>query len=344
MNSYGTLFQITTWGESHGKAVGVVIDGCPSGLEITENELSEYLYKSDRPIIELATERDEPNKAEFLSGVYDGKTIGTPISIVIKNQDVKSKDYKALENTFRPGYGEYGHSLKYNSPYLSGGGRASGRECIARIAGGYIAEKVIKHKYRNYKIVGKLLSLAGININDQKSFYDALEKSLETAALGDSTGGLLGITIEGVPHGLGEPVFDGIDARLAAALMSIGSVKSVEIGGGRNAALSIGSKFNDDFTTEENKISFETNNSGGTLGGVTIGKPIELTLAIKPTPSIKAEKTGLTIGKELKKISVAGRHDKNITPRIIPIARATASLVILDCLMISGKISKDRLE
>ena len=344
MNSFGTIFKITTWGESHGKAMGLVIDGCPSGLEITEDELTEYLYKNDRPVVELATERDEPNKTNFLSGVYDGKTIGTPISIVIMNNDVKSKDYKSIEKTFRPGHGEYGYFLKYNSLYLSGGGRASGRECIARIAAGYFAEKIIKTKYEEYRVLGKILSLAGIDIIDQKSFDQALESSLKTATMGDSTGGTIGIIIEGIPNGLGEPIFDGIDSKLASAMMSIGSVKSVEIGAGKNAASSKGSEFNDDFTINDNKASLITNNCGGALGGITVETPIDITLSVKPTPSIKIEKTGLSENKELKKISVNGRHDKNITPRIIPIARAMASLVILDCLMLSGKISKDRLE
>lgn len=341
MNSFGTVFKITTWGESHGYAMGVIIDGCPAGLTINENEITQYLRKNDRPIPEIATGRIEPNNVEILSGVDDNKTIGTPISILIKNEDYKKKDYKNINKIFRPGHGDYTFYAKYRSPYQSGGGRASGRECITRLAAGYIAEKLIRQYCRKFKIKTKLTSMAGISIFDNKSLKKAINKVKQIAENGDSSGGELEIKIRGLPPGIGEPVFDGVDAKIASALMGIGAVKSVEFGLGKIAACARGSEYNDDFCLIGNKISFVTNHNGGVLSGISNGDDLIVSVAVKPTPSILKTKTGITADKQVKDVSVAGRHDKNITPRIAPIARAMISLVLADYLLLSGRIKRD---
>jgi chorismate synthase len=337
------MFKITTWGESHGPAMGVVIDGCPSGLNLDSGELSEYLKKTDRPIPEIATKREEPNNVELLSGINFGKTIGTPISIIIKNSDVKSKDYKNIETVFRPGHGDYTYYKKYNITNITGGGRASGRECITRLAAGYIAEKIIKQIYNDFKITTKIIDLSGINITNKTTKSKALKKTKEIGKMNDSTGGKLKITISGIPAGVGEPVFDGIDAKITSALMSIGSVKSVSIGLGSESSNYCGSVYNDDFTIKNDEISFTSNNNGGILAGITNGDSLEIILTVKPTPSINSVKIGATKNKKLQMIKIKGRHDINITPRIAPIAKAMICLVMIDNLMISGKICKDKI-
>ncbi len=344
MNSFGNIFKILTWGESHGPAMGVVIDGCPSGLPLNQYELTNYLKENDRPIVEIATERSEPNAVELLSGINDGRTLGTPISIIIKNIDFIKKDYATIATVFRPGHGDYTYYKKYNINNITGGGRASGRECISRLAAGYIAEKIIKSHYNSFSINTEIIELAGIEIKDERSRKIAINKALEISKRKDSSGGALKITVAGVPPGIGEPVFEGIDSRIAGALMSIGSVKSVEIGRGRDCSKYLGSDFNDDFDIENDEIKFKTNNNGGILAGISTGCNLEITITVKPTPSIGKPKTGLMPDKNLTTISVAGRHDKNITPRIAPIARAMICLVIIDSLMLCGKISKDKLQ
>ncbi len=343
MNSFGYIFKITTWGESHGPAVGVVIDGCPSGIELDPDEITTYLKENDRPIEEIATKRVEPNFVELLSGINNGKTIGTPISILIKNKDIKKEDYKDLEDVFRPGHGDYTYYKKYNITKISGGGRASGRECITRLAAGYIAEKIIKKIYKDFEIKTEIIEIAGIKITDDITKLNAIKKAQEIGKLDDSTGGKVKITVSGIPAGVGEPVFDGIDAKIASALMSIGSVKSVSIGLGIECSKYCGSDFNDDFTINNNEISFLSNNNGGILAGITNGNNLEVILSVKPTPSINTVKIGATNNNNLQRIKIKGRHDINITPRIAPIAKAMVSLVLVDELIICGKICKDKI-
>ncbi len=342
MNTIGSLFRVTTWGESHGKAMGAVIDGCPAGIDLNENELTDYLKRNDRPVEELATARTEPNEVRILSGTEDDFTIGTPVSIVIKNEDFRKKDYKDLKTNFRPGHGDYTWYLKHNVMPLSGGGRASGRECISRLAAGYIAEKIIKKNFPEYKIASRLESLAGQKIYDDKSYSLALEKAVQLSSDNDSSGGEIDVTVSGVPGGIGAPVFRSLDTDLAGALMSIGGVKAVEIGLGREMALMSGSESNDNFTVKDGRISFETNNAGGILSGITNGEEIIIRLSVKPTPSIAKEQTGIDARNGLRKISVNGRHDLNFTPRAAKIAEAMVNLVLLDHLMLSGKINRDR--
>ena len=344
MNTFGNIFKISCWGESHGPAVGVVIEGCPSGVELDNDEISEYLKINDRPIPEIATKRIEPNNVEILSGVSSGKTLGTPISILIKNEDIKKEDYKNLENVFRPGHGDFTYFTKYNMCGIPGGGRASGRECITRLAAGYVAEKIIKQIYKDFEIKTEIIEIAGIKINDETSRQKAIKKAKEIGRLNDSTGGKIKITISGIPAGVGEPVFDGIDAKVTSALISIGSVKSVSIGLGDESSGYCGSDFNDNFALNNNEISFATNNNGGILSGITNGDRLEIIITIKPTPSINSIKIGVTKDKKLKSIKIYGRHDINITPRIAPIARAMICLVLIDSLILCGKICKDKIQ
>ena len=279
----------------------------------------------------------------FLSGINHGKTIGTPISILIKNNDVKKNDYKKIKTIFRPGHGDYTYFKKYNITNITGGGRASGRECITRLAAGFIAEKIINQFYNNFNVKTEIIDIAGEKITDEISKIKAIDKAKKIGELNDSTGGKIKITISGIPAGVGEPVFDGIDAKISGALMSIGSVKSVSIGSGSESSNYHGSQFNDDFTIVNNEISFVSNNNGGTLAGITNGHELEIILTVKPTPSINKIKIGIAEDNKLQKIKINGRHDINITPRIAPIARAMICLVIIDNLMMCGKICKDKI-
>ena len=343
MNSTGNLYRITSWGESHGPAMGVVIDGCPANIPLNPNEIQKYLAENDRPLSELATGRIEPNSVRILSGLYKNRTLGTPISILIKNENVKKSDYSNVSHKYRPGHGEYSYYLKYDHSYLTGGGRASGRECISRLASGYIAEKIIKTAYPDFCINTHVLMLAGQKIDNCQAYEKAVERCLHIAKKGDSSGGVISLVIKNIPTGIGEPVFNGLDAQLTSALMSIGAVRAVEIGSGKQSAYAIGSEFNDDFTDNIDQAPFVSNHHGGIISGISTGADIVLKLYIKPTPSIEKIKNGISGEGEIKPISVKGRHDKNITPRIGPIASAMAAIIIVNALMTSGKISKDRI-
>lgn len=344
MNSFGRVFRITTWGESHSPALGVIIEGCPAGLELEAEEITAYLQAHDRPIEELATERVEPNRVELLSGVYEGRTIGTPISLLIRNEDYRQKDYRELNKVFRPGHGDYSYHKKYGTPNISGGGRASGRECITRLAAGYVAEKLISYHYKEFSIGCKLTELAGIKTAGAWTKELAIEEALRIADEGDSSGGIVEVELKGLPAGLGEPLFDSLDARLAAACLSIGGVKSFEMGIGREAAAKKGSMLHDDFSSCEGALGFSTNNCGGVLSGISSGQPLIIRLAVKPTPSIRLSKVGATAEGELAEVRVKGRHDKNFAPRVAPIAGAMAAITIADYLILAGRINKDRIK
>ncbi|MCG8572010.1 MAG: chorismate synthase [Spirochaetes bacterium] len=343
MNTFGNQFRITTWGESHGPAIGVVIDGCPAGLSINNEELSLFLGQNDRPIPELATGRCEANQAVILSGLDNHITLGTPISILIENTDYCRKDYEQINQVFRPGHGDYTYFKKYGTPTQSGGGRASGRECVCRIASGYIAGKLIAQILPHFEIHSELTKLAGMDISDPADWEKAVNRAMQIGYAGDSSGGVIRITVKGLPAGLGNPVFGGMNACLAAGLLSIGSVKSLEIGAGKSSADSIGSDFQDDFIETKEGLGFDSNQHGGILAGITSGEDLVLTLAVKPTPTINLPKNGATPGGKIKTISINGRHDKNITPRIIPVAEAMIKLIVVDQLIICGYLNKDRI-
>jgi chorismate synthase len=341
-NSIGVLFRVTTWGESHGQALGAVVDGCPPRIDLTESDIQAELAKRRPGKHSSASPRKEEDVVEILSGTFEGKTTGTPISLIIRNRDVDSAAYEDLKDIFRPGHGDFTYAQKYGIRDHRGGGRASGRETVARVAAGAIAKKVlfregiklIAYTQELGGIAAEQISLAEIAKNpllcpDQKAARRMEKRLKEARKGGDSLGGIVAIIVRGCPPGLGEPVFDKIDADLAKALMSIGTIKGVEIGAGFQAAGMTGSQCNDPITPE----GFTTNHAGGILAGITNGDEIVIRVACKPISSI--EKTQRTIDKHGNPttISIHGRHDVSVIPRIIPVCEAMVSIVLADHLL-----------
>jgi chorismate synthase len=340
-NSIGRLFRVTTWGESHGQALGAVIDGCPAGVQVFPEDIEREL-KRDIPDIELGTKRHEPNKFEILSGWSKNRTLGTPISIIIHNLDYKMSDYKQFQDIIRPGHADYTYIEKYGHNNLTGGGRSSGRECISRLACGAVAKKVLL--YFDINIESRVIEMAGIPINSKEEYQKAKESALKEARDGESTGGIVQLRVKNLPTGAGSPIFGKLDATLAAALMSIGGVKGIEIGAGFSSAKMKGSESNDEFYLDQGRIRCRTNNAGGLLGGISTGEDLVITLAVKPTPAIlKLQKT-VNI-KEAKEtiIECKGRFDINFTPRVAPIAEAMAAIILVDELICGGYIHPSRI-
>ncbi len=338
----GTIFKVTTWGESHGKAIGVIIDGCPPNITLSEPDIQEELNRRRPGLDASSSPRKEEDKVEILSGTFEGKTTGTPISLMIRNRDAKSADYDEVRDIFRPGHGDITYFKKYGIRDYRGGGRASGRETAARVAAGAIAKKVIAME--GIEIIAYTRELGGIaaeqitladigknnllcpDMNAAEKMGNALEEARKT---GDSLGGIVEILVRGCPPGLGEPVFDKIDADLARALMSIGTVKGVEVGAGFEAARMSGSECNDPITPE----GFATNNAGGILAGITNGDEIVIRVACKPISSIEKEQQTIDIHGRPATISIKGRHDVCVIPRIIPVCEAMVGIVLADHLL-----------
>ncbi|MCX8172164.1 MAG: chorismate synthase [Archaeoglobaceae archaeon] len=357
MNTFGFAFRVTTWGESHGKAVGCVIDGCPAGLEIDEDFIRKEMERR-RPGGELSSKRREIDKVEILSGVLNGITLGTPISMLVWNIDIDSTPYEELKTIPRPGHADWSYYAKFGIRDWRGGGRASARETVARVAAGAIAKLILK-RY-GIRVFGYAKEIGGIvfNVEDKEKAFEIAEKSAircpdpkkeeEAEKLirnvmveGDSVGGIVELVARNVPAGLGEPVFGKISAYLAYALMSIPSVKGFEIGSGFEASKRRGSENNDPIIIKNGKIRFATNNAGGILGGITNGEDIVVRLAVKPTSSIAKRQRTVDYEKmEEVEISVRGRHDPCIVPRIVPVAEAMMSLVIVDCMLLQGLIPR----
>ncbi|MDO9528032.1 MAG: chorismate synthase [Syntrophales bacterium] len=341
-SSIGTLFRVTTWGESHGKAIGVVVEGCPPCISLSELEIQEELDRRRPGQGPGSSPRQEADIVEILSGIFEGKTTGTPISLIIRNRDARSESYDAMRDVFRPGHGDFTYHKKYGIRDHRGGGRASGRETAGRVAAGAIARKIINRE--GIHVTAYTKELGGIPA-ERMSYEDIdknyvrcpdsdaalkMEKSLEEAKnSGDSIGGVVEVLVKGCPPGLGEPVFDKIDADLAKALMSIGTVKGVEIGAGFQAARMSGSECNDPITQE----GFLTNNAGGILAGITNGDEIVIRIACKPIPSIEKEQQTVDIHGKPVNISIKGRHDVSVIPRIIPVCEAMVSIVLADHLL-----------
>ena len=348
-NNFGRLFRITSFGESHGEAVGVVIDGCPAGLKISEKDIQADLNKRKPGSGKAGTKRKESDKAKILSGIFEGKTTGAPICIIVSNEGANSKSYEHLKNVFRPGHADYTYFEKYGIRDYRGGGRSSGRETLARVAAGAVAKKILETK----KIVinGFVKSIGGVvcenySMNDIENIYSNEYRCPDSNAIkeigelmeevikkGDSIGGTVEIIVRGVPTGLGEPVFEKLDANIAKALMSIGAVKGVELGAGFESSKMLGSESNDELLVKGSKVLFKTNNSGGILGGISNGSEIIAKIAVKPTPSISVEQQTITTEKKQTKISVTGRHDYCICPRIVPVAEAMMAIVLADALL-----------
>ena len=339
-NTFGKSFSVTTFGESHGVALGCIIDGCPPGLEISEGYIQAYLDQRKPGTSKYTTQRKEDDEIEILSGIFEGKTTGTPIGLLIRNKDQKSKDYDNLKDVFRPSHADYAYTQKYGVRDHRGGGRASARETTMRVAAGSIARKYLNdncgieiHGY--LKQIGELsitsIDFSEVNKNPffcpDKSLVPEIEKYIDLLrSEGDSVGAKIQINAKNMPLGLGEPVFDKLDADLAKALMSINAVKGVEIGEGMAVAGSKGSDSRDEITPD----GFKSNNSGGISGGISTGQDLLLSIALKPTSSINKE--GDTVNKEGKavKVQVKGRHDPCVGIRATPIAEAMVALTLID--------------
>lgn len=348
-NSIGTLFRVTTWGESHGPALGAVIDGCPPGIDLVEADIQKELNRRRPGQIASATARKEKDLVEILSGTFEGKTTGTSISLLIRNTDARSHDYEAIKDVFRPGHGDFSYHKKYGIRDYRGGGRASSRETAARVAAGAVAARVIARS--GIEVIAYTKILGGIAIKHTWSDLlnvsreelgrnpllcpdvqatDKMEIRLaEAQREGDTLGGIVEIIVRGCPAGLGEPVFDKIDADLAKALMSIGSVKGVEIGAGFQAAALKGSENNDPMTPE----GFLSNHAGGILAGITSGQPLVLRVASKPIPSISRSQQTVDAQGMARDLSITGRHDAATIPRIVPVCEAMVCIVLADHLL-----------
>ena len=341
-NTFGKVFRVTTWGESHGTAVGAVIDGCPPGLELEPADIQQEMERR-RPGKGGATSpRREPDQVEILSGIFKGKTTGTPISLIIYNRDAHSKSYDHLENIFRPGHGDITYLQKYGVRDHRGGGRASARETAARVAAGAVARKMLAA--HGVEVVAYTVALGGVGAT-RKNLAEIAENRLfcpdnEAAARmeerisavrqqGDSLGGVVEITARGCGAGLGEPVFDKLDAALAHGLMSIGAVKGVEIGSGFGAAGSLGSENNDPITP----TGFAANRAGGILAGISNGDDIVARVAVKPIPSINRDQDTVDLDNRPVTIRIGGRHDISAIPRIVPVCEAMVCLTLADYLL-----------
>lgn len=339
-NTFGTLFTVTSFGESHGPAIGCIVDGCPPGLEISAEEIQIDLDRRKPGTSRHVTQRRESDTVEILSGVFEGKTTGTPIALLIRNEDQRSKDYGNIAQSFRPGHADYGYWQKYGIRDYRGGGRSSARETAVRVAAGAIAKKWLNQKF-GITIHGCLTQLGEVEIpfnswdevsqnpffaannsytEQLESYMDALRKS------GDSIGARLMVTAQNVPVGWGEPVFDRLDAEIAYALMSINAVKGVEIGDGFACVTQKGSVHGDELTPE----GFLSNHAGGVLGGISTGQEIIAHMAIKPTSSIRIPRKSINLQGEPVEVETHGRHDPCVGIRATPIAEAMLALVLID--------------
>lgn len=328
VNTFGNNFRCTTFGESHGKALGVIIDGCPAGIPLAESDIQPLLDRRRPGQSDLTTQRKEEDRVEILSGIFERKTTGTPIALVIRNKDMKNEDYLHLKDVFRPGHADFTYQVKYGIRDFRGGGRSSGRETISRVAAGAVAMKLLG--YAGVSITGRVIEVHGKNIPAE------MESEIRAARdSGNSVGGLVEVIAKGTPPGIGDPVSGKLDAAIAHAMMGIGSVKGVEIGEGFHAAALLGSENNDEMTLD----GFSTNHAGGILGGISTGADIIVRIAVKPTPSISREQKTVTVTGKPATISVHGRHDPCIAPRIVPVAEAMIALVLADCLLEQLKYS-----
>ncbi len=347
-SSFGKLFQITTWGESHGPAVGVVIDGCPAGLRLDESDIQAFLDRRKPGQSKYTTKRQESDQAEILSGVFEGKTTGTPISILVRNQDQRSKDYSNIASVYRPGHADYTFSEKYGFRDYRGGGRSSGRETIGRVAAGAVASRFLEElgirfctysksigpvtvdeaDYRFEQITENRLYMPNNACAEEAGAY--LDRLMEGK---DSAGGVIECRVDGLPAGIGEPVFDKLDACLSKAMLSIGAVKAFEIGDGTAAARSTGSRNNDAFCMENGTVCKCSNHSGGTLGGMSDGSTLILRAAVKPTPSIARPQQTVTEDGTDTELVIHGRHDPVIVPRAVVVVESMAAVTIADLLL-----------
>jgi chorismate synthase len=347
-NTFGKIFRFTTWGESHGPAIGCVVDGCPPNIPISEKDIQIDMDRRRPGKSKFTSQRKETDKVKILSGVFQGKTTGTPISMIIQNEDAKSRDYETIKDKFRPGHADYTYFLKYGIRDFKGGGRQSARETAARVAAGAVARIVLNKLIgKKFKIIGAVTQLGILSCNtnkwiekdirknpffcpDKKSIKLWEEYLLSVRKSGSSCGAIIELRASGIPAGLGAPIYSKLDSDLASGLMSINAVKGVSVGAGMNAAHLSGEENSDEIKNISGKTKFKSNNAGGILGGISSGQEIIVSFSVKPTSSILNSRE--TINKKGKntKISVKGRHDPCVGIRAVPIGEAMMACVILD--------------
>ena len=347
-NTFGKLFRFTTWGESHGPAIGCIVDGCPPNIKVKQEDIQIELNKRKPGQSKFTTQRKEDDKVHILSGIFEGKTTGTPISLIIYNKDMRSRDYETIKNKFRPGHADFTYFKKYGIRDYRGGGRQSARETASRVAAGAIAKKVLENKLgKKFKVIGAVTQL-GILGCDTKKWNDTTIRSnpffcpdksiiklwekylLSVRKSGSSCGAIIEIRARGVPIGLGAPIYSKLDMDISSAMMSINAVKGVNIGSGMNSALLTGEENSDEISQKGKNIKFNSNNAGGILGGISTGQEIVVSFAVKPTSSIlKSRNTIDKFGKNTS-ISVKGRHDPCVGIRAVPIGEAMLNCVLLD--------------
>jgi len=345
-NSFGQIFQVTTFGESHGTALGVVVDGCPPGMALSTREIQRELDRRRPGQSRVTTPRQEPDQVEILSGVFEGKTLGTPIALLIRNRDAAPGAYDRLRDRFRPGHADLTYFLKYGHRDHRGGGRASGRETAGRVAAGAIAKKLLTHvgvrivagtiqigKVKASQFDPRVIEKNPVRCPDAKAAARMVGLVERARKNGDSVGGVVEVRAMGAPAGLGEPVFGKLDADLAAGLMSIGGVKGVEIGAGFAAASRLGSENADPVLYRRGKFFTRSNRGGGILGGISTGEEIICRIAVKPTSSIALPQKTVTERGKPATIQIQGRHDPCLCPRIAPVAEAMVALVLADHLL-----------
>ena len=346
-NSFGHLFRVTTWGESHGPAIGGVVDGCPPRLPLAEADIQPWLDKRRPGQSKFTTQRQEPDRVRILSGVFDGMTTGTPISLIIENQDQRSRDYAAIAEQFRPGHADLTYELKYGIRDYRGGGRSSARETAMRVAAGAIARLVLGH---NVRIRGALVQIGPHRIDRDRWNWDQVDQNLffcpdavtvpiweaylfDVRKSGSSAGAVIEVIADGVPPGLGAPVYSKLDADLAGALMSVNAVKGVEIGEGFAAAALSGEENADEMRMHNGLVAFESNHAGGILGGISTGQPIVARFAVKPTSSILTSRRAVTRLGHDTDVMTKGRHDPCVGIRAVPVGEAMVACILADHLL-----------
>ncbi|MBI77470.1 MAG: chorismate synthase [Rhodospirillaceae bacterium] len=343
-NSFGTLFRVTTWGESHGPSIGCIVDGTPPGIALKEKDIQSWLDKRRPGTSRFVTQRKEPDKVKILSGVFEGKTTGTPISLCIENQDARSKDYSAIKDKFRPGHADFTYWKKYGFRDFRGGGRPSARETAMRVAAGGVARKVLG---KSVKIRGAMIQLGTEKIDRRRWSWIQCEKNPfwcpdakaaskweeyldEVRKSGSSVGAIIEIVASGVPAGLGAPIYGKLDADLAQAMMGINAVKGVEIGSGFDSACLTGEENADQIRMEKRKVKFQSNNAGGILGGISTGQDLIIRFVVKPTSSILTPRKTINKQKRNTTIMTKGRHDPCVGIRAVPVGEAMMACILAD--------------
>ncbi|MDQ2867931.1 MAG: chorismate synthase [Verrucomicrobiota bacterium] len=348
-NTFGQFFRVTTFGESHGGGVGAVIDGCPPQIALSNDDIQRELDRRRPGQSKITTQRNEADRCEILSGVFEGKTLGTPIAILVRNEDARPEAYEAMRETFRPSHADFTYTAKYGIRNWQGGGRASARETIGRVAGGAIARQVLATFFPNIEIVAYVTRVHDIiaQVKRESVAPDDVERSIvrcpdesasakmlelieRTRAEGDSLGGIIECVARNVPAGLGEPVFDKLEADLAKAMLSLPATKGFELGSGFAATQMRGSEHNDAFEQRGERVGTRTNFSGGIQGGISNGEPIYFRVAFKPTATIARAQQTVTASGEATTLAARGRHDPCVLPRAVPIVEAMAALVLCD--------------